>query len=109
MRLETIRLLEDERLQVLEQDAAEREEHFHRVRVAERQVPFEQEPVEAGERPRRRRRVLREKLPHAHLPLVDTDEVANMHDLRSTCQALRTTAASRRRWGGFGCGREAAL
>src|SRR5439155_24336425 len=94
MRLEPIGLLENERLEVLEQDAAEGEEHLHRVGVAEWQVAFEQEPVEARERPRRRCRVLREKLPHARLPLVDTDEGANMQDLRSSCQALRPTAAS---------------
>jgi hypothetical protein len=47
MHLETLRLLEDESLQVLEQDAPVAEELLHRVRVAERQVSFEQQPVEA--------------------------------------------------------------
>jgi hypothetical protein len=74
MRLEALSLLEHERLQVLEQEAAAGEELLHRVGVAERQVPLEQQPVEAGQRPRCRRRMLGEKPAHGVLRLV-RDEV----------------------------------
>jgi len=85
------------------------EELFHRVRISERQMALEEEPVEAREGAGDLGRVLGDELPHDHLPLADTDEAAIMRRRRSSCQALHPTAASRRRWGGLGCGREAAL
>src|SRR5437867_9346128 len=63
------------------------EELFHRVRISERQMALEEEPVEAREGPRCRGRVLGEELPHAHLRLIDTDEAAIMRRFRWSCQA----------------------
>jgi hypothetical protein len=108
MHLEALGLLEDESLQVLEQDAAVAEELLHRVRVAERQVPFEQEPIEARERSGRRSHVLREKPPHGALRLVAV--TSGEHATRGDALPSRVPrAASRRRREDFGCGREAAL
>ena len=108
MHLEALGLLQDESLQVLEQDAAPAEELLHRVRVAERQMAFEQESVEARQRPRGRGRVLREEFSHGTLRLVAM--TSGEHATSSYALPSRVgPPASRRRWGGFGCGREAAL
>ena len=90
-----------------EKFAAVAEELLHRVRVAERQVSLEQEPIETRECPRGRRGVFREELAQGALRLVavTSDEHGPSHHV---LPGPVRPAASRRR-GGFGCGREAAL
>ena len=109
MGLEALRLRQHERLEAREGDPALEQEVCHRLVVAERQMALEEQPIETGQRPRDRRPVLGEELPHDHLRPVRPDEAVIMRRLTSSCQPLRPTAASRRWRGGFGCGREAAL
>jgi hypothetical protein len=62
--LEAVRLLEHEGLEVLEEHPPLLEEVLHRPLVAEREMPFEEHPIKARERPGGRGRVRGDELPH---------------------------------------------
>jgi hypothetical protein len=70
MGLEAVGQLQHERLEVFQEHAVCPQEPVQRLVVPEREMSLEEQPIEARERSRGRRRVLREELLHSSPPCV---------------------------------------